>query len=195
MKRRDLIVLSAAMLLTGCTGSDPISFKTTDITGSGIGADFEVNDHRGIVRRKADYAGKTVVMFFGFTNCPDVCPTTLTTLSQVMQRLGDDSKKIQVFMVSVDPDRDTPEIMSKYAPAFDPRFIGLVPTKQQLDELIRRFKLVVEYGKKDANGFYTVNHTAAAYVFDAQGRIRLYAPHETSIDDWVRDLRTLLTTV
>ncbi|MBY0271676.1 MAG: SCO family protein [Burkholderiales bacterium] len=195
MKRRNLIVLSAAMLLTGCTSSNDISFKATDITGTGIGTDFEVNDHQGILRRKADYNGKAIVMFFGFTNCPDVCPTTLSTLSQVMQQMGADSKKIQVFMVTVDPDRDTPELMSKYVPAFDNRFIGLVPTKQQLDELIKKFRLVVQYDKKNSAGFYTVMHTTAAYVFDARGRIRLHVSHETGVDDWVSDLRTLLTTV
>lgn len=195
MKRRNLIVLSAAMLLTGCTNSNTIAFKATDITGTGIGADFEVNDHQGNLRRKVDYIGKTIVIFFGFTNCPDVCPMTLSTLSQVMQQLGGDSKKIQVFMVTVDPDRDTPELMSKYVPAFEPRFIGLVPTKQQLDELIKKFKLVVQYDKKTASGFYTVMHTTAAYVFDARGRIRLHVSHETGVDDWARDLRTLLTTV
>ena len=194
MKRRSLIALSVVMLLTGCTNDNAIVFKATDITGTGIGADFEVNDHQGILRRKADYAGKTIVMFFGFTNCPDVCPTTLSTLSQVMQKLGLASKKIQVFMVTVDPDRDTPQIMSKYVPAFDPRFIGLVPTRQQLDELIKKFKLVVQYDKKNAIGFYSVMHTTAAYVFDARGRIRLHVSHETGVDDWVRDLRTLITT-
>jgi protein SCO1 len=195
MNRRNLITLSVAMLLTGCTSGSSISFKSTDITGTGIGTDFEINDHQGILQRKTDYSGKTIVMFFGFTNCPDVCPTTLATLSHVMQKLRGESKKIQVFMITVDPDRDTPEIMSKYVPAFDPRFIGLVPTKQQLDELIKKFKLVVQYDKKNAVGFYSVMHTTAAYVFDARGRIRLHVSHETGVDDWLHDLRTMLTTV
>lgn len=194
MKRRNIIALPIAMLLAGCMRENPVSFKATDITGTGIGADFEVNDHQGILRRKPDYTGKIIVMFFGFTNCPDVCPTTLTTLSHVMQKMGRESEKIQVFMVTVDPDRDTPQIMSKYVPAFDSRFIGLVPTKQQLDELVKKFKLVVQYDKKNTAGFYSVMHTTAAYVFDARGRIRLHVSHETGVDDWIYDLRTLLTT-
>lgn len=146
------------------------------------------------MRRKTDFRYKLLIVFFGFMNCPDVCPTTLSTLGQVMKQLGKDSEKIQVVMITVDPERDTMEAMSKYVPAFDPRFIGLVPTKQQLQELIKGFKLVVQYNKKGADGFYTVDHTASAYVFDTEGRVRLYVRHDTGVDDWIGDLRTLFAT-
>ena len=194
MKRRHLFLLPFAALLASCSKGDQVSFKATDITGSGIGTDFEARDHSGAVRRKADFHDKVLIVFFGFMNCPDVCPTTLSTLSQVMKQLGKDSEKVQVFMITVDPERDTMEAMSKYVPAFDPRFIGLVPTKPQLQELIKGFKLVVQYNKKNADGFYTVDHTASAYVFDTEGRVRLYVRHDTGVDDWISDLRTLFTT-
>lgn len=171
-----------------------MQFKATDITGSAIGGEFELTDHRGAVRRLADFRGKLVVVFFGFTNCPDVCPTTLHSLSQVTKALGPDAKSVQVMMITVDPPRDTQQIMSQYVTAFDPSFIGLIPSEEELKQVASQFKLFISKNKPNESGFYSVDHTAASFVFDRQGRIRLFIahPHDANIDDWVADLRTLL---
>lgn len=192
MKRRNLITLSVAMLLTGCSAEQSLSFKATDITGSEFGGDFDLPDHTGKITRLADFRNKVVIVFFGFTNCPDVCPTTLSTLAEIMKRLGPDAAALQVLMIAVDPERDSRDIMSRYVPSFDPRFIGLVPSEEQLKRVAERFKVVYIRNKPNAAGFYSVDHTAATFVFDRENRVRLYVPHEMGIDDRIEDLRKLL---
>lgn len=192
MKRRNLITLFVAMLLTGCSAEPSLSCKATDITGSEFGGGFELPDHTGKITRLVDFRGKVVIVFFGFTNCPDVCPTTLSTLAETMKRIGPDAAALQVLMITVDPERDSRDIMSRYVPSFDPRFIGLVPSEEQLKRVAERFKVVYIRNKPSASGFYSVDHTAAAFVFDRENRVRLYVPHEMGIDDRIEDLRKLL---
>ncbi len=134
-----------------------------------------------------------IIVFFGFTNCPDVCPTTLSTLAEIMKRLGPDAAALQVLMITVDPERDSRDITSRYVPSFDPRFIGLVPSEEQLKQVAERFKVVYIRNKPNAAGFYSVDNTAATFVFDRESRVRLYVPHEMGIDDRIEDLRKLLT--
>lgn len=191
-----------ALTLSACSPPPP-KFKATDITGSNIasgfdlpdnmGGGFELSDHNGKPRQFNEFRGKLVIVFFGFTSCPDVCPTTLHTLAQTMKQLGSDADAVQVIMITVDPARDTQEVMSKYVPAFDPRFIGLLPSEEALKQVAAQFKAFYARNKPGKEGYYTVDHTAATYVFDRRGRVRLYVPHEMSIDDRIKDLRILLS--
>jgi len=188
------VTVCLSLALSACSKTPPVQFKYTDITGSAIGGEFALMDHGGTVRRLADFRGKLVIVFFGFTNCPDVCPTTLYTLSQVTKALGPDANQVQVVMVTVDPPRDTQKVLSQYATAFDPSFIGLIPSEEELKQIANQFKLFISRNKPNESGFYAVDHTSASFVFDRQGRIRLFVahPHDSKIEDWVADLRTLL---
>lgn len=192
---RALLGLTALLLLLFLFGCSPPAprFKATDITGSSIGGGFALPDHNGKIRRLDEFGGKLVVVFFGFTHCPDVCPTTLSTLSGAMKKLGPDADKVQVIMITVDPARDTQKLMAQYVPSFNSRFLGLVPSEEALKQVTDKYKVVYVRNKPTVtDGFYTVDHTAASYVFDRQGRIRLYVQHEASTDDWAADLHVLL---
>jgi len=191
LQRRVLLLAALAASVAGCR-TEPLSFKATDITDSGFGGDFELPDHTGKTRRLSDFRGKVVIVFFGFTHCPDVCPTTLSTLAEIMKRLGPDADAVRVLMITVDPARDSRELMSRYVPAFDPRFIGLIPSEEQLKQVADRFKVIYIRNQPDAAGFYSVDHTAATFVFDRENRVRLYVPHEMEIDDRIGDLRKLV---
>lgn len=178
----------AAALITGCDGRP--RFKSTDITGADYGKTLELTDQTGRPRRLEDWRGKVVVLFFGFTHCPDVCPTTLADLSQVMKQLGPDAERVQVLFVTVDPERDTPEVLGKYVGAFDPRFLGLYGDAAATQRAAREFKVFFEK-RKSADG-YSVDHSGQTYVIDPQGRLRLFVRPERLGADLPDDLRTLL---
>jgi protein SCO1/2 len=169
-----------------------VTFKNTDLTGLDYAKDFALTDHNGKPRTLADFKGKAVVIFFGYTHCPDVCPTTMAELSAVMQQLGPLADKLQVLFVTIDPERDTQELLSKYVPAFDPRFLGLYGDAAATAAVAREFKIF--YGKQPGKGegSYTMDHTAASYVFDPQGRIRLFIRHGQGAEPIVHDLKLLL---
>lgn len=190
-RRRTLALLLAPLTLPACARRAP-QFKATDISGSRIGSDFELRDHAGRPQQLSGHKGKVVIVTFGFTNCPDVCPTTLATLAQAVRKLGALGEKIQVFMVTVDPARDTPQALAHYVTAFDPRFISLVPDAESLPTVAAQFKVYIRANEPNESGFYTVDHTAASFVFDPQGRIRLFVPHEFTSDDWAADIAQLL---
>jgi protein SCO1/2 len=188
-------VLGGAALivaLAGCGGSGP-RFKNVDITGADYGRDFVLVDHAGRTRSLADFRGKAVVMFFGYTRCPDVCPTTLAELKMVKEQLGADGDRVQVLFVTVDPERDTQELLARYVPAFDPSFIGLRGDAAATAKVAKDFRVFYQKvpGSKPDN--YTVDHTAGSYVFDPQGRLRLFVRHGNAAN-LVSDLRTLLHT-
>lgn len=190
--RAAVAIAALSLLLVACSPSRP-SFKATDITGSDIAAGgFELPDHNGKLRRLDEFRGKIVVVFFGFTSCPDVCPTTLLVLAKAIRNLGPDAGAVQVIMITVDPARDTQQVMAKYVPSFDPRFIGLAPDEEALRRVAGQFKVFVNRNRPNDAGFYTVDHSASAFVFDSQGRIRLFVPHEFSSNEWAADLSALL---
>ncbi len=191
LRKTALAAVIFPLSLAACSPTLP-QFKATDITGSRIGGTFELPDHNGRTQRLTDQRGKLVIVSFGFTSCPDVCPTTLTTLAQALKQLGPNADKVQVFMITVDPARDTPQVLSQYVRSFDPRFIALVPSDDALKQVSAQFKVYINRNKPDAGGFYTVDHTAASYVFDGQGQIRLLVPHEMSSENIATDLRLLL---
>jgi len=178
----------AAALITGCDGRP--RFKSTDITGADYGKTLELTDQTGRPRRLEDWRGKVVVLFFGFTHCPDVCPTTLADLSQVMKQLGPDAERVQVLFVTVDPERDTPEVLGKYVGAFDSRFLGLYGDAAATQRAAREFK--VFYEKRKTGDSYSVDHSGQTYVIDQQGKLRLFVRPERLGTDLPEDLKTLL---
>jgi protein SCO1/2 len=188
--RRLLAALGLASALVACGAGGP-SFHNADITGADFGRDFVLTDHNGMKRSLADFRGKVVVIFFGFVHCADVCPATLMEIKHAVDQLGGDAKRVQVLFITVDPERDTPELLSKYVPAFDPGFIGLYGDPAATAKVAKDFKVFYQKVPGKSPGSYTVDHTAGSYVYDPQGRLRLFVRH----GDAARlgaDLRTLL---
>ena len=183
--------LAAGALTAGCSPEAP-KFRTSDITGSTFGKAFALTDHTGRAVTLADYRGKAVVMFFGYTQCPDVCPTTLATLAATMKALGPDADRVQVLFVTVDPERDTQALLAQYVPAFDPRFVGLYGDAAATERVAKEFKVLFQKQPGATPGSYTVDHSAGVYMFDPQGRLRLYASHGQPPDAFAHDLSALL---
>ena len=185
-------IAALLVILTAC--SPKPEFKNIDITGStAFGKDFSLVDPDGKVRTLADFKGKVVVMFFGYTQCPDVCPTTLTEMQQVMTLLGPQSDKVQVLFVTVDPARDTDVILKQYVPAFDPRFLGLRPANEAgLEKVTKDFKIYYKKVPGSSPGSYTIDHTAGSYAFDPEGHLRLYIKHAQGPETLAHDLKELL---
>ena len=181
----------AGIGLAACSDRKP-SFNAVDITGADYAKGFTLADADGKQRTLADFKGKVVVMFFGYAQCPDVCPTTMTEMAQVKQQLGSDGDKLQVLFVTVDPARDTPEVLKAYMGAFDPSFVALIPTPDELAAVAKDYK--VYYKKVDGKTptSYSMDHSAASYVYDTQGRLRLYARYGAGVPSMVSDLKTLL---
>ena len=181
----------AALALAACSGEAP-KFRSTDITGADYGRHLELTDHHGKLRRLEDFRGKAVVLFFGYTHCPDVCPTTLADIAQAMRTLGPLADRVQVLFVTVDPERDTQQVLAQYVTAFDPRFLGLRGDLEATERTAKEFKVYFEKRSAKAPGEYSVDHSSQAYVFDPQGRLRLFVHHERIAEDLAPDLRTLL---
>jgi len=190
---RAVVGVLLAVLVTACTPEGP-SFKTTDITGVGFGRDFALTDHTGKPRTLADFRGKAVVMFFGFTQCPDVCPTALSLLADAKSKLGQDATRVQGIFVTLDPDRDTAELLSRYVTAFDPTFIGLVGDADATAKVAKEFKVVYQKSPGRTPESYTIDHTAAMFVFDPAGRLRLFVSHGQDAATLAHDLGEILRT-
>ncbi len=167
-------------------------FANTDITGLDYGKDFALTDHNGKPRTIADFRGKLVFVFFGYTHCPDVCPTTLSEMAGIMKSLGSDADKLQVLFVTLDPERDTPEVMAGYVPAFHPGFLGLYGDQPTTEKVARDFKIFLQRVPGKDGKSYTIDHTASSYVFDAQGHIRLFVRHGQPEGALLKDLKQLL---
>jgi protein SCO1/2 len=180
-----------ALLVASC-GPDRARFQSSDVTGVAFGRDFRLTDHKGQVRTLADFRGKVVVMFFGYTQCPDVCPTTLSDLAAALQKLGADAGRVQVLFVTVDPERDTPELLAQYVPAFNPTFLGLFGDTAATAAAAREFKVLYQKQPGSTPGSYTMDHTAGTFIFDPQGRLRLFVSHGQGADIFAHDIRELL---
>ena len=176
--------------LAACT--DKAAFSNTDLTGLDYARDFQLTDHNGKPRTLADFKGKAVLVFFGYTQCPDVCPTTMAEMAAVMQQLGNQADRLQVLFITLDPQRDTQQLLAKYVPAFDSRFLGLYGDAAATAKVAKEFKVFYQKvpAKDPAN--YTVDHTAGSYVFDPQGRIRLFVRHGQGPAPIVHDIKLLL---
>lgn len=183
---------SAGGLLAACQPDKP-QFKAIDITGADYAKGFALTDFNGQPRSLTDYKGKAVVVFFGFTQCPDVCPTTMNEMAQVNELLGTDGDKLQVVFISIDPERDTPEVLKAYMGSFDPSFAGLyAASPEALAALAKDFKIFYKKVDGKTPTSYSMDHTAASYVYDPQGRLRLYARYGIGPQAMADDIRLLL---
>jgi len=195
--RRFLLLagLSTA-LLAGCSDkpadATASGFSSIDITGADYAKDFALTDHNGQARTLADFKGKVVVIFFGFTQCPDVCPTSLGEMAETRRLLGPDGDKLQGLFVSVDPERDTPEIMKQYMASFDPSFLALYTTPEKLPELAKAFRVYYKKVEGKTPTSYTMDHSAGSYVYDTKGRVRLYTRYGSGAAALAGDIKKLL---
>jgi protein SCO1 len=193
---RLLAACCCALLVAGCGQPGP-HFNNIDITGADYGKDFHLTDQTGKPRSLADFRGKVVVLFFGYTHCPDVCPITMAELAQVVKRLGDDGKRVQVLFVTLDPARDTGQLLAQYVPAFDPGFIGLYADETTTLETAKDFHVFYQKQPGKTPDSYSLDHTAATYVYDPQGRLRLFVRYDQDASErhsteLIEDLKTLL---
>lgn len=188
---RLLAATFTALALLGCAPGGP-KFEAADITGASFGRDFALTDTAGKPRGLADFRGKAVVVFFGFTQCPDVCPTALATLAEAMRKLGADAERVQGVFITIDPERDNAELLSRYVPAFHPGFVGLYGDAAATERVAKEFKVVYRKAPGRTPGTYTMDHSAGMYVFDPRGRLRLYVSHGQGADALAHDLRELL---
>ncbi|MET4731245.1 protein SCO1/2 [Lysobacter enzymogenes] len=191
-RRRLLAAAGAAALLSACGRAEPkLQLHGIDLSlRPGFGGDFRLLDPQGRERTLADFYGKPVLLFFGFTLCPDVCPTALTRAVQIRKLLGADGARLQVLFVTLDPARDTPPVLQAYTQAFDPSFIGLSGSEQRIAETAKAFRVV--YAKVPTGATYTIDHSALSYVYDAHGRLRMALRHEQSAAECVDDIRQIL---
>ena len=187
-----LLFSGSAALLSACSPPEKPQFKSIDLTGADYAKDFVLADQNGKVRSIKDFAGKVVVVFFGFTQCPDVCPTTMTELAGIKKSLGPDGDKLQAIFISVDPERDTPELLKAYMANFDPTFLALRPTMEQLPQLAKDFKTYYKKVDGKTPGSYSMDHSAGNYVYDPKGRVRLYTRYGSGPDGLTSDIRLLL---
>jgi protein SCO1/2 len=189
-----LVAVLVASPLAGCDkpAARP-SFDNTDVTGLEYARGFSLLDHNGKPRTLADFKGKVVVVFFGYTQCPDVCPTTMAEMASVMKDLGPQADQVQVLFITLDPERDTPELLKAYVPQFDKRFLGLYGTLEQTAQTAKEFKVFYTKVPGSAPGQYSIDHTAGSYVFDRDGKIRLFVRHGQGPAPLVHDIRQLLT--
>ncbi len=177
--------------LTGCS-EQKLQFKGVDITGADYAQNFSLTDQFGKTRTMADFQGKVVVVFFGFTQCPDVCPTSMTELAQVKKLLGKDGDRLQGIFVSVDPERDTEAVLKAYMENFDPSFIALRGSPEQTAQVAKHFKIYYKKVDGKTPTSYTIDHSAGSYVFDTQGRIRLYNRYGSGVQALADDIKLLL---
>lgn len=199
MNRRTGLTKLAALLalgslagaLTACSENKP-KFSAVDISGAEYARDFALTDHNGQPRTIKDFAGKVVVLFFGYTQCPDVCPTTLGELAEVKKLLGKDGARLQGLLVSIDPARDTPEVLKAYMENFDASFLALSTTPDKLPELAKEFKVYYRKSEGSTPTSYSMDHSAGAYVFDTQGKVRLYTRYGAGAAPLAADIRLLL---
>lgn len=188
-------VLMVFMLgtLAGCQSqSASVTLYGTDITGADFAKSFKLTDHSGKVRTLADFKGQVVLLFFGYTHCPDICPTTMADLAKAMKLLGEDSRRVQVLFVTVDPERDTQQLLAQYVPSFYPSFLGLYGTLDEIAATASDYKIYYSKQASDGQAKYTIDHSAGVYAYDPDGRIRIYLKYGQKPEQIASDLKTLL---
>ena len=183
--------MGAMGVLTACSEQKP-SFASVDVTGANYAKDFELTDHNGQLRHLTDFKGKVVVVFFGFTQCPDVCPTSMAELAEVKQLLGKDGDRLQGLFVTVDPERDTPEVLKAYMGNFDPSFLALTTTPEKLAALAKDYKVYYKKVEGKTPTSYTMDHSAGSYIYDPQGNLRLFTRYGSGAKVLASDIAQLL---
>ena len=198
MKLNTIKKIAAYLVLTGaigafsaCTPQQP-TFSSIDVTGAAYAKNFALTDHNGQVRTLNDFGGKVVVLFFGYTQCPDVCPTTMSELAEVKKALGKDGERLQGLFITVDPERDTGELLKAYMSNFDPSFVALRPTPESLAALAKDYKIYFKKVEGKTPTSYTMDHSAGSYVYDTQGRLRLFTRYGSGPKPLTEDIRLLL---
>ena len=191
--RRLLLSSIAVLALTACSPDKP-KFNGIDVTGADYAKSFTLTDHNSQSRSLSDFKGKVVVLFFGYTQCPDVCPTSMTELAEVKRLLGADADKLQGVFVTVDPARDTTELLKAYMTNFDPTFVAFVPTADELPAIAKQFKIYYKKVEGQTPTSYTMDHSAGSYVYDTQGNLRLYSRYGSGAKVLAQDIQTLLKT-
>ncbi|OYV27180.1 MAG: cytochrome c oxidase assembly protein [Halothiobacillus sp. 20-54-6] len=183
------------LILLGCSGKDPVKWNATDISGVMEPLTFNLTDDQGKSVTGKDYRGKVVMLYFGYTFCPDICPQTLTRLAASLMALGNQAEKVKVLFVSVDPNRDTPKVLREYVKYFSPQMLGLTGTQSQLKDVTKRYRVAYSYGKgyPDKKTFYVVNHSASIYMFDPKGDARLLIDQQETSAQITADLKQLIT--
>ena len=195
--RRRLVQLALAGMagmpvLMACT-PEVKPFKSTDVTGASFGQNLQIKDHNGNLRSIEDFKGKIVVVFFGFAQCPDVCPTSMATMAEVKRLLGAQGDRLQVLFITVDPDRDTQALLNEYMANFDPSFIALRPEPDELDAVASSFKVYQKKVPGSTPTTYTVDHSAGKYIFDPESRVRLFSAYGTDAATIASDIQILLS--
>ncbi len=191
MSLRNLLIVMLSFFISACDGPRlPSPFHASDVSGKFAGADFKLTDHNGKVRTLSDFRGKVVVLFFGYTHCPDVCPTTMADLAHVMGNLGKHAERVQVLFVTIDPDRDTQALLAQYVPAFNPSFLGLYGDNGTTAQVAKIFNVI--YQKQAGRAGYNVDHSAGSYLIDTAGKVRLLSPYAQRVDFLEQDIRLLL---
>lgn len=181
------------VLLSACSPStEEPSLFGTDITGADFAMDFKLTDHHGETRQLSDYQGKVVALFFGFTHCPDICPTTMADLAAAMKLMGKNSDHVQVLFVTVDPERDTQAVLSEFVPSFDSRFVGLTGTTEEIERTAQTFKIFYAKQQEPGQSGYSFDHSAGVYVYDKKGKIRIYLKYGQKPQEIAHDLSRLL---
>jgi protein SCO1/2 len=189
-----LVGLSALLLLSSCNSKVEPEFLSTDITNASFGRDFKLSDHNGDIRSLADFKGKVVVLFFGYTNCPDICPGIMGKLAGTIKKLGNDSNHVQVLFISVDPEHDTPALLKQYVSTFNPTFLGLSGDLQTTRNIAKEFKIVFQKQTETTHDSYIMEHSTGIYIFDPKGKLRLYVNSGTNMDIISHDILELLRT-
>ncbi len=190
---KKIFVFVFLLMLSACSpAKTPTPFIATDITGADFAKSLTLTDHNGNKRNMAEFKGKAVVLFFGYTHCPDVCPTTMSDLKQAMKLLGDKSNEVQVLFVTVDPQRDTQAVLAQFVPSFDKRFIGLWGSLQETAETLGNFKIFYSKVLGKGENDYSIDHSAGMYVFDKKGKVRLYMGYGQKPADIANDISKLL---
>ena len=192
MLRRTALLTLAGSLLAGCAPEGKPQFKAVDLTGADYARDFALPDADGRMRSIKDFQGKAVVVFFGYTQCPDVCPTTLAEIAEAKKLLGADGSKVQGVFITVDPERDKPELLKAYMASFGPDFVALRGTPEQTAAVAKDFKVFYRRSEGKTPGSYAMDHTAASYVYDPQGRLRLYVRYGSGPQALADDIKLLL---
>ncbi len=185
------VLAGASAFLGACSEAKP-QFSNIDITGADYARDFALPDHHGQARSLKDFQGKVVVVFFGFTQCPDACPTSMAELAEVKKMLGTDGGRLQGVFISLDPERDTQEVLKAYMGNFDPAFLALRPELDKLPQLAKEFKIFYKKVDGKTSASYTLDHSAGSYIFDPQGRVRLYSRYGSGAAALASDIRLLL---